>query len=547
MTVVVSGVPGVGKTALAAWWLHQHREHFPGGQVYARLVGPDGLGETPRQVLGRWLLAVGVPAAQVPASQAGRARLWQSVTAGMRLAVMVDDGPSVAAAAALLPGPGPARVVITSRRRLTAGPAASFRQLRLRPLKRRAAAGLLARELGTTPADDWTAAAGEVVRACGGLPLALRCAARLAASSDQTLTGLAVRLEKDQARLTARGMPRAEARARAVIEAASRQLEPAAARAFRLLSLCPGPEISAELAAAVLDTSAAQTQALLGQVASAGLLERAGQGWWRFHDLAQRHAVEQAGRTSTGAGRRAVTGRMLTWYAVAAILAHPGLASGDPNTAARTRHVDSDGAAPAGAAAWVDRHQPALIAALRAAAARDDHIAAVWLAAALWPLLGWHGSYQEQLTTARLGVQAARHAGDTAAEARLLAGTGFALRHLGRTGEAAGAFRRAARIWLEAGRDDQLAVTLRELGHLSTARGRPDEAIQYFTQAMRLSERAGQEPGGPAMTASSGHRPRILHGGEPCRTAREAVSVRNQAAAHGLAEVQEIRLARPAR
>ena len=447
---------------------------------------------------------------QIPASQAGRARLRQSVTAGLHLAVLVDDAPSVAA---LLPGPGPGRVVITSRRPLAAGPAAGFRQLRLGPLKRPAAVTLLARELAAAQVDGQTAAIGQVVRACGGLPLALRCAARLATSSGQPLTGLAVRLEKEQSQLVAQGVPRAEAQTRGVFETASQELEHATARAFRVLSLCPGPEISTGLAAAVLDTSTAQSQVLLDELSSTGLLERAGDGWWQFHDLAQLHAFEQARRASTGTGRRAVTGRMLTWYAVAAIIAHTGLASGEPDPAARTRHLDGDGTGPAAAAAWVDRHQPALITALRAAAARGDHVAAVWLAGALWPLLSWHGCHEEQLTAARLGVRAARASGPYP-EARLHTAMGFALRQLGRPGEADGCLRRAARLWLEAGRDDQLAAVLRELGHLSTARGRPAEAIRYLTRALRLSARAGQEPGGLAAFPSSVNR-RAIDGGEP--------------------------------
>ena len=424
VTVVISGVPGAGRTALAAWWLHQHRGRFTGGQVYARLAGPHGLGETPQEALGRWLRALGVPAGRVPARQADRVRLWQSVTAGLCLAVLVDDAPSAVAAAALLPGPGPGRVLITSRRRLAAGPAAGFGQLRLRLLNRPASSALLIRSLGDAPVNGERSAVGELARACGGLPMALHCAARLAAASGEPLAGLAGRLNGEQTRLVARGVPRAEARTRAVIEAASQQLEPAVARAFRLLSMCPGPEISTGLAAAVLDTSLAQTGKLLGELARAGLLECAGGSWWRFCDLAQLHAFEQAGQPGTGAGRRAVTSRMLTWYACAAITAHADLDSrGGAPPATRAGHLGGEGTSPGGPAAdWVDRHQPALIAALRAAAARGDHAAAVGLAGVLWPLLGWHGSYTEELAVVRLGVRAARACGDAPAEARMLAG-----------------------------------------------------------------------------------------------------------------------------
>ncbi len=42
-------------------------------------------------------------------------------------------------------------------------------------------------------------------------------------------------------------------------------------------------------------------------------------------------------------------------------------------------------------------------AALRATATRSDHAAAIRLAGAIFPLLGWRGCYEEQLTAARLG------------------------------------------------------------------------------------------------------------------------------------------------
>ena len=335
----------------------------------------------------------------------------------------------------------------------------------------------------------------ELARACGGLPLALRCAGWLAARSADPLTDLAAQLASEESWLVARGVPRSEARASAVIGVTSQQLEAAAARAFGLLSLCPGHEVSSELVAAVLDTSPAHARKLLEELTMAGLAEPAGRGWWQFHDLAHQRAREQARRTGTEQERRAATGRMLTWYACAAISAHAVLAgTADPPSATRTSQQDGPGTSPDPTATWIDRHQPAMVAAVRAAAVRGDHAAAVRLAGVLWPLLGWHGCYAEELGVARLGVRAARACGDAPAEAWMLAGMGSAFRQLGRPAEAAGSLRRAARIWLELGRDDRLAATLRELGRISAARGRRAEAIRYFTQAMRLCQRGAELP-----------------------------------------------------
>jgi hypothetical protein len=98
-------------------------------------------------------------------------------------------------------------------------------------------------------------------------------------------------------------------------------------------------------------------------------------------------------------------------------------------------------------------------------------------------------------------------------EPPLHAGMGFVPRQLGRPGKRP-AFAAGACLWLEAGRDDQLAAVLRALGHLSTARGRPAEAIRDLTHALRLSARAGQEPGGLAAFPSSVNR-RAIDGGKP--------------------------------
>ena len=231
----------------------------------------------------------------------------------------------------------------------------------------------------------------------------------------------------------------------------------------------------------------------------AGLMEQAGHGWWQFHGLAHQRSREQARRIDTELEHRAATGRMLTWYTCAAISAHAVLAGGTgAQPAFLTRPQEGSPDRPDRAAIWADRHQPAMVAAVRAAAVRGDHAAAVRLAEVLWPLLGWHGCYIEELAIVRLAVRAARACGDAPAEARLLAGMGSALRRLGRVAAAAGPVRSAARIWLELGHDplcdEQLAATLCELGRISAARGRQAEAISYLAQALRLSQRGGELP-----------------------------------------------------
>ena len=68
-----------------------------------------------------------------------------------------------------------------------------------------------------------------------------------------------------------------------MIEAAIGQLRPETARALRLLALCPGPEVSTGLAAAVLRVSRGQAGAALDALARAALLDQPDLSRGQFH------------------------------------------------------------------------------------------------------------------------------------------------------------------------------------------------------------------------------------------------------------------------
>ncbi|UJW32471.1 ATP-binding protein [Saccharothrix sp. AJ9571] len=95
--VVLTGLGGVGKTALALRWLHEHASRFPGGVLYAQLGarGPGGPA-TPTTVLAQFLRALGAAPGSIPLDLPAQTSLFHSMTAERAVAVLADDAVNAA-------------------------------------------------------------------------------------------------------------------------------------------------------------------------------------------------------------------------------------------------------------------------------------------------------------------------------------------------------------------------------------------------------------------------------------------------------------------
>lgn len=167
---LVSGGPGVGRTALAAHVAHRVREQFPDGQVYADLDHLDGA--LPAEaVLGRVLRSLG--ATHLPASRDERAALLRARLTARRVLVVLDNVASEAQVRPLLTTGSASGVLATSRRELVALPGAHT--TRLAPLSADAARQLLDRLVGDRARAE-PDALRTVADTCARLPLALQVA-----------------------------------------------------------------------------------------------------------------------------------------------------------------------------------------------------------------------------------------------------------------------------------------------------------------------------------------------------------------------------------
>jgi len=313
---VLSGIGGVGKTALALRVAHGVRGDYPDGQLYVDLRGDGDQPADPADVLVDFLLALGMPAAEIPATPSARAGAYRTLTADRRILVLLDNASDAAQVTPLLPGtPGNAALITTRHRSLVPPGAIRFEVPVPDELE---AVAMLARFTGDAEIAAAPELALELVHACGHLPLALRIiGARTAARPGRGLGAQLLRLRAEEHQLD-------ELRAgglsvEATFQVGYRALTPAQARAMRLCALLDAADFPVAVAAVLLDQPEKETEAQLEHLVEAGLLEPHSADRYRFHDLVRAFAARRADREDPVADREAALVR-LTMFLHATLL-----------------------------------------------------------------------------------------------------------------------------------------------------------------------------------------------------------------------------------
>lgn len=492
----ISGMGGIGKSALAVFAAHQWRQDYPDGQLYVELRGATAPRD-PADVLGDMLTALGVPPDTVPPRLDQRATLYRSILAGRRFLVVLDDARDAAQVRPLLPGSEGCGVLISSRSRLASLPGAV--RFDLGGFEEREARALFTAMVGAERVAAEPEAAAAILDYCAGLPLAIRITgSRLAARPSWSLRDLADRLAGAH-RLDELEVEDAAVRAcfqvsYDALRGSSSRSDKAAARAFPLLGLWVGADLGLEAAAALLGVSGAQAEKALEALVDAQLLESRVAGRYRLHDLMRDYAERCAEDDLPEQERKTALGRMLNWY----------LHSADKATRLLSplrRRLDlTPPSVPAvelrtydQALAWCEAERANLNAAVEAALAAGMNRVCWQLAMALSGFFAVRSHWGDWERTSVTALAATRQDGDRAAEAMVLTSLGRINTDMRRVGTAHTYYQRALAYYREVGDLAGQGRLLTNIGGLLAQQGRHRKAAAVLRQAVEVM-RATDDP-----------------------------------------------------
>jgi tetratricopeptide (TPR) repeat protein len=375
--LVISGQPGVGKTALATRFAHANTSNFPDGQVYIELRGTSRDSLTPEEALGRALQSLEHESSVSCGSAEELAATYRSVMSRRRAIVVLDDVASEQQVRQLIPGKSQSLVIITSRSPLSG--LDNDLAIHLDELSMEQAVAFLRKKIGreNTQADE--PAIRHIANACGGLPIALNIAAHAAHRSPKwSLEYLASRLSDERHRLD--GLAAGDLAVRASFQLSYDLLSEQQQALFRQIAVVPGPTFDARLAAAAAGAeNSRKVESTIDQLVDRGLVELAStEGHYRLHDLLRIFGKEKAETDGAADEGDAALKRVVSYVYRNLIAAGRALSPGSDTTAidaaTDVAQINNKGTQ---ALAWFDHYLENAVAVVRLAIDNNQYNAAI--------------------------------------------------------------------------------------------------------------------------------------------------------------------------
>ncbi len=517
--VVVHGLPGVGKTALAGELAWLVRANFPGGVIVVDLSQQD-------EILPRLLLAL-EPDCQVPGDRYRQRARVAALLAGPKMLLVLDNVRTEESLEDLLSIDGSFAILCTSRSRLTGLAHEDVDALEVHPLPKDAAAQL-ARTVTERLTDEQSSQLADV---CGGLPIAvLIAAARIGKRPQLSIPDYLAELADpiygtEELRAGGKSVER-------IIEDSYQLLTVGQAQLLVVLGVLPGTAVdddvitavSTETVAELADARTRSVRRCLDDLLELHLVEQVDEHRYRLHDVLYRFARHKAMTTTDSAWRDRVVAHACLTYA-----------SRTNRAISSIGFIDAEGHEPSATntdALTVLEHDHAGAVAMALQAAQHElWDAFIKVAQALTPALQHLGRWNElaRISTCladageragkpdwqatgllNLGTVAARKGGTDTALDRFRAcidmtddgehgwiaeaarnAYGNLLLNTGCAADAIPVLQRSLHVWRILGNDTMIAHALDSLGKANVAMTRWDRAEAYFRNALRVAKRAG--------------------------------------------------------
>lgn len=488
--VSIVGPPGVGKTALAVAAAHELQAGFPDGCFAVDLRGMDDKPVPARAALDQLLRALGVPAQQIPASEAEQSSLFRSMLAGRQVLVLLDNAADEAQVRPLLAASPGCLTLITCRQALAGLEAA--RWVWLDPLADTDAIALLASVAGTDRVAAEPDAAAELAALCGNLPLAVRIAGnRLATRPHWSVNYLTAQLRGESTRLTA--LSAGDLQVRSAFEVSHRRLSDQARLVFRRLAVVPGADFGGELASVATGMTETEAREYAEELVDANLLQTTvAPDRFQFHDLIRIFAGERLAVEESPAERDRVADTVLDHLlrnaTAAGAMFHPEA----PLDGESTEDQPPGFASRDQAGAWLEREASNWRAAQREAAGVGRHREVIALARAMHWYSDGRTQQQPWDEIFGLGVDSARALGSRRDEAILLNFLGWARYFCLQDNEGGlAAHEQALAAAVDVGDEREQAWALGYMGSVLMRLGRLEEALDHARRAVEMTRMIG--------------------------------------------------------